>query len=455
MTRCNDSGVREPPDTRYVEVDDSEVAYQVVGDGPFDLLYFAGLGSHVDVLWEYEPSARFFSRLATFSRLLLFDRRGTGASAPIRDAERSTWETWVDDLVGVVDAAASPGAAIFAEADAGPTAILYAALHPERVRALVLANTTARYLVDDDYPIGLPADTVDALVHGVRTTWGTKSAVRMVQPDAGDEVVRWAAKLMRAAASPKVAARQYRYIVESMDVRPMLGLVHAPTLVLHNSDQPFPPVSHGRHLAAHIDGATFVDLPSADGYFSDRGYDRVVGEVARFLTGQPDEVDADRVLTTLLFTDIVGSTNMAVSMGDRQWRSLLDRHDRIVRAALRRFRGREINTTGDGFLACFDSPSRAIRCARAVTEEAARIGVTVRAGLHAGECEVRGENLGGVNVHIAARVAALAGAGEVLTSASVEKLVAGSGIALVDRGEHVLRGVPERWQLFEVESVGS
>jgi class 3 adenylate cyclase len=444
--------VGEPPDTRYVDVDDSEIAYQVVGDGPIDLLYFAGLGSHVDVLWEYEPSARFFSRLASFSRLLLFDRRGTGASAPIRDAERSTWETWADDLLAVLDASGSSSTAIFAEADAGPTAILFAALHPERVRALILANTTSRYLVDDDYAIGLPRDMVEILVHGISATWGTKAAVRMVQPDAGDEVVRWAAKLMRAAAPPKVAAQQYRYILESMDVRAMLPLVHSPTLVLHNADQPFPPIGHGRHLATQIADATFVQLPPSDGYFSPRGYDRVVDEVARFL-GHAHEVESDRVLTTLLFTDIVGSTNMAVSMGDRQWRSVLDQHDRVVRAALGRYRGREVDTTGDGFLACFDSPSRAIRCARAIAEDAARIGVTVRAGLHAGECEVRGDNLGGVNVHIAARVAALAGAGEVLTSASVEKLVAGSGIVLRDRGDHALRGVPDRWQLFEVDAV--
>ena len=455
MAICHDSGVNGPPETRYVDLDDSEIAYQVVGDGEIDLLYFAGLGSHVDVLWDYEPSARFFTRLASFSRLLLFDRRGTGASAALPDGERSTWETWADDLVAVLDAAGSTGAAVFAEADAGPTAILFAALHPERVRALVLANTTACYLADDDYPIGVPPEIVELVVQNIRATWGTEKSVRMVRPDADDDLVRWAAKLLRAAAPPSVAAQQYRYIIESMDVRPMLPLVHAPTLVLHTRDQALLSIEHGRHLADHIRDATFVELPPSDGYFSEQGYDRVVDQVARFLTGQPHEVEVDRVLATLLFTDIVGSTTMAVSMGDRRWRTLLDQHDRAVRTELRRHRGREVKTIGDGFLASFDSPTRAIRCARAITEEAARIGLGVRAGLHAGECEVRGDDLGGVNVHIASRVASLAGSGEVLASASVEKLIAGSGVALVDRGEHTLRGVPDSWRLFQVDAVGS
>lgn len=437
-----------PPDTKYVTVGDADVAYQVVGDGPIDLLYFAGLGSHVDLLWDYAPSAAFFSRLASFSRLILFDRRGAGASDAVPNSPISTWEAWADDARAVLDAAGSQRASIFAEVDAGPTAILVAAMDPQRVHALVLANTTARYLVANDYPIGQPPETVDAIIDGIRHYWGTPDSVRMVHFDADPELVQWTVKLLRASATPHGAAAQYRYILNTLDVREVLPLVQTPTLVLHSEGHLLVPIEHGRYLAEHIAGAKFVELGGNESYFSPGGYRRVTDEVAQFITGQPLEVEIDRILTTVLFTDIVGSTELAASLGDASWRRLLDAHDRLVRDQLHRFRGREINTTGDGFLASFDGPARAIRCARAIAENARLLGIEVRSGLHTGECEVRDQDLSGITVHIAARIGAAAQGGEVLTSSTVKELVTGSGIEFAERGEQELRGVPGDWRLF-------
>ena len=435
-------------ETRYVGVGDADVAYQVVGDGPIDLLYFAGLGSHVDLLWDYEPSAAFFTRLASFSRLILFDRRGAGASDPVPNSAISTWEAWADDARAVLDAVGSDRAAIFAEVDAGPTAILLAAMDPQRVLSLVLANTSCRYLQADDYPIGVPPSALEAVIDGIRHTWGTEDAVRIVHPNADAELVRWTVKLLRASATPRSAAAQYRYILTTMDVRDVLPLVQTPTLVLHSQDHLLIPVEHGRYLASHIAGAKLVELTRKESYFSPDGYSRVTDEIAEFLTGQRPEVEIDRILTTVLFTDIVSSTQLAVSLGDEKWRRLLDAHDRMVRDQLRRFRGREITTTGDGFLACFDGPARAIRCARAIADAANAMGIQVRSGLHTGECELRDEDLSGLTVHIAARVGAMAQGGEVLASSTVKELVAGSGIEFSERGEHELRGVPNTWRLF-------
>jgi class 3 adenylate cyclase len=443
--------VIDPPETRYVTVGEAEVAYQVVGDGPFDLLYFAGLGSQVDLLWDYPPSAAFFAGLASISRLILFDRRGAGASDAVPDATISTWDAWTQDARAVLEAAQSSSAAVFAESDAGPVAVMLAATLPERVHALVLANTSARYLAAGDYPIGLTREAVDAVVRGVRLTWGTPTAVRMMHPDADARLVRWMTTLLRAGATPGRAAAQFRYILDTLDVREVLPLIQAPTLVLHTNGHPLLSIEHGRFLASRITGARLVELPKEDMYFTAGGYDRVLDEVTRFLTGRRAPVKIDRVLTTVLFTDIVESTSRAASMGDTRWRALLDAHDRVVRDELRRFGGREINTTGDGFVASFDSPTRAVRCAWAIVDEVRRLGLEVRCGLHAGECEVRDNDLGGLTVHVAARVGALARGDEILASSTVKDLLAGSGIEFADRGRRKLKGVPTAMRLLSPE----
>jgi class 3 adenylate cyclase len=441
----------QTPQTKYVAVGDADVAYQVFGHGPLDLLYFWGLGSHLELVWAAPRPSWFMRRLASFARLIIFNRRGTGASGVVTGNAIPTWEEWTEDLLGVLDAAGSQRAAIFATLDAGPIAILFTALHPERVGALVLVNTAARYLVADDYPAGASPEAVEALVAMIEAQWGTPASVQMASPSMADDAVSLdsLARMARASVTPRMAAAQYHYIFRNVDVRHALPLIQAPTLVLHVAESPIVPIEHGRYLAEHITGAKFVALPGGD--IGLTGESEVMAdEIAEFLTGQRPPVEIERILTTVLFSDIVGSTKRAATLGDERWRLLLDRHDQAVREQLQRFRGREINTTGDGFETCFDGPARAIRCAQAIVDTTTKLGLNLRVGLHTGECEVRGDDLGGLAVHIAARVAALAAPGEVLVSGTVKDLVVGSRIEFSERGRHQLKGVPGTWPLFAV-----
>jgi class 3 adenylate cyclase len=439
----------EAPETRYVAVGDADVAYQVVGDGPFDLLYCYGLGSHIEHCWDIPGQAEYLEGLAAFSRLIFFDRRGSGASDGVSLSALPTWEEWAEDIGAVLGAVGSERTAILATLDAGPIAVLFAATHPEIVTALILVNTTARYLEADDYPIGASPDFVDAVVETFAKGYGTPDLTRSFNQSRADDAewVRLASKMVRSSATPRAAAAQYNYILRSLDVRHALPLIQAPTLVLQVSESPFLSVGQGRYLAEHIAGATFIELPGGNVSMDAAP----VLDIAEFLTGERPVVEVERILTTVLFTDIVGSTARAASLGDQRWRSVLDAHDRTVREQLRRFRGREINTTGDGFVASFDGPARAIRCAQAINEATEKLGVQLRVGMHTGECEVRGDDLGGLAVHIAARVGALATPGEVFVSGTVKDLVVGSGIEFDDRGEHDLKGVPGSWKVFAVE----
>lgn len=438
----------EVPETRYVAVGDSDVAYQVVGDGPLDLVYFFLLGSHVGLFWDTPIQAEVLGRLASFSRLILFDPRGTGASDPVPGKSVSTWEDASIDVEVVLDAAGSERTAILASLDAGPAAILFAAMHPQRVSGLVLFNTSARYVAADDYPIGWPREFVDAQIEAVGTLWGTPEMFQLVLPSIADDVesLNSLARQYRAAMTPRTAVAEMTYRLLHFDVRSALPLVQAPTLVLHARDNPMASIEQSRYLAEHIPGATLVEIPSADLGITPNA--DLIDEIAKFLTGERLPFEVDRILTTVLFTDIVDSTRRAATLGDQRWRKLLDAHDRTVRAELRRFRGTEVNTTGDGFVASFDGPARAIRCARAIVEGCRELGIEIRAGLHTGECEVRGDDLGGLAVHIAARVGARAAPGEVLVSGTVKDLVVGSAIEFADNGEHELKGVPGSWKLF-------
>jgi class 3 adenylate cyclase/pimeloyl-ACP methyl ester carboxylesterase len=386
--------------------------------------------------------------LASISRYVVFDRRGTGVSDPIKGDTPLTWEDWNEDIGAVLDAVGSGLAAVMAIIDTGSLALLFAAMHPERVSQLVLINSTARYLRDDDYRFGASPGDVNALTTLIEQTWGTPEAARAAAPSMADdeEFVRRYAKMLRASASPRDAAAQIDYLARQIDVRRVLPFVQAPTLVIHSKDYPLVPVEHGRYLAEHIPGAKFVEVSGGDMF----PYDQLFDEVAEFLTGERPTAPIDRILATVLFTDIVGSTTRAASIGDQRWRSTLDGHDRAVREQLRRFRGTEVKTTGDGFMATFEGPARAIRCGEAIVEATQNLGVKVRVGLHTGECDVRGTDLAGLAVHIAARIAAAADADEVLVSSTVKDLVAGSGITFADRGEHDLKGVPETWRLYAV-----
>jgi class 3 adenylate cyclase/pimeloyl-ACP methyl ester carboxylesterase len=436
----------EGPETRYVAVGNTDVAYQVLGAGPLDLLYCFGVGSHIEWCWEIPSIAEFFFRLSFFSRLIVFDRRGTGASDGVPHNAIPTWEQWAEDMGAVLDAAGSRQAAIVATLDTGPMAILFAAMHPERVSALVLLNTAARYQVADDYPIGATPEGIDALVELLASTWASPDFIRLVNSDRANDAayVRLASRMFRSSATPRSVAAQLNYILRSLDVRQVLPLLQVPTLVLHVRESFFIPFAHGQYLADHIDGAKFIELPGSATTIDTANMTMMIDEISEFLTGTRPEVEIERLLTTVLFTDIVGSTSRAASLGDQRWRSLLDAHDKTVREQIRRFRGREINTTGDGFVASFDGPARAIRCARAIDEATTKLGVELRVGLHTGECEVRGDDLGGLAVHILARIGALAAPREVLVSALVKDLVAGSGI------EYELKGVPGLWKLFAV-----
>jgi class 3 adenylate cyclase/pimeloyl-ACP methyl ester carboxylesterase len=443
--------VVERPQTQYVEVGDAEVGYQVYGAGPIDLLWCFGLGSNVDHQMDIAPVADFLRGVGSFSRLIVFDRRGTGVSDAISSGSIPTWEEWAEDMGTVLDAVGSTQAAILASLDAGPMAILYAVSHPDRVKALILHNTAARYLAADDYPVGATAEVIDSLVQLTRSTWGTAALIDLAFPGAaGDPQVREAlARSQRVSATPRAAAAQYAFMLHEMDVRAVLPLVRIPTLVLHVRESPMVPIEYGQYLAEHIDGAKLVELPGAD-MFPTSEVHTMVEEIGEFLTGSRPVTEVDRVLASVLFTDIVDSTQRAASLGDQRWRSLLDRHDAVTRDQLRRFHGREVNTTGDGFIASFDGPARAIRCARAISDAVTALGIDLHIGLHTGECEVRGDDLGGLAVHIAARLGKLASPGEVLVSSTVKDLVVGSGIKFADRGQHQLKGVPGLWRLFAV-----
>jgi class 3 adenylate cyclase len=416
-----------------------------------DLLFCFGLGSHIEWIWECEPLVEIFRRFASFSRLIYFDRRGTGASDRVPYAAVPTWEQWSEDFHAVLDAVESEKAAILACVDVGPLAVLFGAMHPERVSALILFNTAARWMPDQGYPIGLTPDDVEALLALFAQTLGTTELQALMAPSMANDpdYLALGAKITKSAATPRNALAQWSYILRHQDVRSALPLVQAPTLVLHSQDNTWVDGSLSQYLADNIAGATFRELPGADMTPTPEWY-AMTDAVAEFLGVERTDPEIDRVLATILFTDIVGSTERAAADGDARWRVVLDAHDRAVREQLRKYRGREIKTTGDGFVISFDGPARAIRCAKAIDDAITNQGLKVRIGLHTGECEVRGDDLGGLAVHIAARVSAMATAGEILVSGTVKDLVVGSGIDFEDRGERELKGVPGAWKLFAV-----
>ena len=437
--------------TSYAAATAGQIAYQVFGEGPRDVLYLHAFGN-VETQWDVPPLARFLERLSSLGRVIVFDRRGVGASDPVSLEKLPTWEEWADDILAVLDAADSTRAAVIGEGDSGPTALLFTAAHPERVESLVLFTTTAKFMASDDFPIGFPEEMVSAFVELFQRSWGTEELAKIALPSFADQpdVLSTFMKYVRTSATPHSASIQFDYMFRSIDTRAVLPSIQVPTLVLHRSNSVFLPIEFGRFLAENIPGARFAEVPGEDVYCFGAHSDDVLAEITEFVTGERPQEDLDRVLATVLFTDIVSSTQHLSDVGDRSWKEVLDRHDRVTRAQIERYRGREIDTTGDGFLAIFDGPARAIRCACAIRDEARTIGLEIRAGLHTGELELRGDGVAGIAVHLGARIAALAQANEVLVSRTVADLVAGSDIALVDRGEHDLKGIPDRWTLFAV-----
>jgi len=401
-------------------------------------------------MWQEPRSARYFERLASFCRLIRFDTRGIGLSD--RAVALPTLEQRMDDVLAVMDAAGSRRAALFGTSAGGPMSMLFAATYPERTIALVLYSSFARWIWADDYTWGWRTDRRESLLSALRDAWGTGMSTDGFAPSAADDksFLEWWAAHERAAASPATAEALARMNSE-IDARHVLDAIRIPTLVLHRTGDRVVKVEHGRHVAERVAGAKYVEL-SGDDHFPFTGdMDRLVDEIEKFLTGVRQATQPDRVLATVLFTDVVGATERVATLGDRQWRELLDRHYAMVRRELAAFRGREIDTAGDGFLAAFDGPARAIRAALMITDKVKLMGLDVRAGLHTGECEIIGDKLAGIALHIGARVAALAQPGEVLVSSTVKDLVAGSGLRFEDRGTHALKGVPGEWHLHALD----
>jgi pimeloyl-ACP methyl ester carboxylesterase len=436
------------PQTRYVRSGDTSIAYQVHGDGPIDLVLVSSFLSNVEVLWEEPGIARWRERLGGMARLIVFDRRGTGLSDRVATLPPVTEE--VADLAAVLDAAGSARAVLFGYAGGSAACVAFAAAHPERTRALVLYAPVTRGTRTEDMPWLPTPEERAARQRELVEHWGEGLQVELLAPSAaGDPALRaWFARLERAAISPGQLPEAMRAL-GAIDVRDLLGRVRAPTLVLHRTGDRFFDPQHGRYVAARIPGARLVELPGDDSLPFLGDVDALVGEIEEFLTGGRHAGEPERELLTVLFTDVCDSTAHAARLGDARWRAVLARHDETIRAELARRGGREVKTVGDGVLAVFAGPpSDGVRAARAIVAATAPLGIAVRAGLHTGECERIGEDVGGMAVHIAARIVALAGPGEVLASGTTYGTIVGAGLRFADRGAHVLRGVPGRWPLF-------
>jgi pimeloyl-ACP methyl ester carboxylesterase len=440
------------PDTRYARSGDVNIAYQVAGDGPVDLLYVPGWVSNIEMMWENPPMAHLLERLSSFSRLILFDKRGTGLSDRVSNDQLPTLEERMDDVRAVLEAVGSERAALFGHSEGGSMCMLFAATYPHRTNALItLGSFAKRCDPDDDYPWAPTAEDREQAALEIERNWGRlrPEDVEYYAPSkVGDEqFVRSLEQYLRRAASPGAAANFIR-MNSYADVREILPTIQVPTLVLHRTGDRDVALAEGRYLADRIPGAKFVEMAGDDHWISAGDVDALADEIEEFVTGTRPIPEPDRVLATVLFTDIVGSTQRAVELGDHRWRELLGAHDAAVRRELERFRGREVDTAGDGFLATFDGPARAVRCALSIGSAVQELGIDVRAGIHTGECELDGDKVRGIAVHTGARVAALAGPGEVLISQTVKDLTAGSGLEFADRGVHELKGVPGEWRLY-------
>jgi class 3 adenylate cyclase/pimeloyl-ACP methyl ester carboxylesterase len=439
------------PEIRYVKSEDGYVAYQVFGHGAFDIMFIGNWASNIEVMWEHPSMARYMNHLGHFARVICFDKRGAGLSDPVPLGALPTLEHWMDDARIVLDAVGSEETALIGDAEGGPMAMMFAATYPQHTRALVLVNTFAKMLRAADYPIGMPEEAGERLLQIWERAWGTGIVLELSAPSVADdpEMQRWAGRYMRLSAPPAACTRMYRWVLQ-VDVRSVLQSIQAPTLILHRVDNRHYRVAMGRYLAEHIPGAKYVELPGADWYPPFVNSQPVLDEIEEFLTGARPVPAQDRILATVLFTDIVGSTDLAARLGDQRWLDLKAAHDGLVRTHLDRYRGKEVTTTGDGFLATFDGPARAVRCASEIASSAQSLGIKIRAGLHSGEVEIQDGQIAGIAVHIAARVMALADAGQVLVSGTLKDLVVGSTIRFFDRGSHSLRGIPGEWRLFQV-----
>jgi class 3 adenylate cyclase len=454
LTVRETGGVLERPETRYAKSGDVYLAYQVIGDEPLDLVYVPGLLSHVEWMWEWAPLAGFLRRLASFRRLIVFDKRGMGLSD--RSRSLATVEQQMDDIGAVMDAAGSERVDLLGGEDGATMALVFAATYPDRVRSVITYSTRARFLPDVDYPWGTPREVVDSLVQVVVDTWGGDGLQWILAPSAASDEQHnnWFRQAQRLSASPGAVLEVFD-LWTRIDSRAVLPAVRVPVLVLHRKDNPVTEIGHARYLADVLPDARLVELEGADEFFWVGDVHAVADEIQDFLTGVRSHAPSDRTFATVLFTDIVASTEQLVRLGDTGWRTLLDDHDRLAARVLRDFRGRLVKSTGDGLLAVFDGPGRAVRCAVRLRDTIGGLGIDLRAGLHSGEIELRGQDVGGLTVHIASRIETVAEPAEVLISRPTADLLAGEELTLSDRGEHHLKGVPGRWPLLSVNSPGA
>jgi len=440
------------PSTRYAKSAEVNIAYQVVGEGPIDLVLVWGWTSHLEAAWDDPDIAELLSRLASFSRLLLFDKRGTGMSDRVPEASLPTLEQRMDDVRAVMDAARSERAALLGISEGGPMSMMFAATYPDRTTALVLCGAWVTWVKQPDYPWALTVEQHEKAMQMMQAHDPSKpfNLEHFAPSKANDEEFgKRFARYGRLSASPGAALALYRMNIQ-IDVRPILPSIHIPTLVLQRSGDRITYAQAGRYIGEHIPGAKYVELPGNDHVVWVGDREAIVGEIEEFLTGIRHAPETDRVLATIVFTDIVDSTARATALGDKAWKDLLARHDAAIRRQIVRFRGREVKTQGDSFVITFDGPARAVRCAQAIIDDVQRLGLAVRIGMHAGEITILDKDIGGIAVHIAARVGAMAGANETLVSSTVKDLVAGSGITFEDRGVHELKGLPETWRIYAV-----
>jgi class 3 adenylate cyclase/pimeloyl-ACP methyl ester carboxylesterase len=437
--------------TGYARLGAGRIAYEVFGSGPFDLVVSAGSFGAFDTDWEDPLAELFFRRLASFARVIRFDRRGTGGSDPLPLDALPPWESFVEELDCVMADVGSERTAIMTSYDAGPMGMLFAATRPERTAALILVNTSAKYVAAEDYPVGLPAEVAEELNRTMAERWGSDQHVLLQVPSRADDprFRAWYAKKTRTIAGPTAASAYFRSMFRA-DARALLPAIHVPTLVLHRAAYRFMPVEHGRYLAGHIDGAKLLELPGADGPLYWDHPEEALDAVEGFLTGVTPAGPSGRTLATVLYTDIVDSTAKVEHMGDARWRALLDLHDDIAARLVGVQAGRLVKSTGDGVLATFDGPGRAIRFATGFRDQLHPLDLEIRTGIHTGELEVRGMDIGGIAVHLASRIMALAGRGEILVSRTVKDLVVGSDLAFEDRGAHHLKGIEGDWQVLAV-----
>lgn len=447
--------VEKVSETRYAKTEDGvHLAYQVMGSGPIDVLMMPVGFIPVDAMLEEPALARFLDALASFSRLIRFDFRGIGLSDPVSPSDPPTLEQWMHDALVVLDAVGSARAAVFATAENGQVAALLAASHPERVRALVLVNSFARAMAAPDYPWGFPTGDLDETVEAFVNPKDSASDfdyLELAAPSVAHdpEFRRWWDGAGHRGASP-ATARAFLRVQMGGDVRDVLSAITVPSLVVHRVDDQALAVEHSRYIAENIPTARLTELPGSEDLFWVGDADELLDEVQEFLTGTRRAADLSRVLLSVLFTDLVGSTQEAARLGDTQWRHVLEQHDSSIRRELARYGGQEVKTMGDGVIATFDGPARAVRCACAIRDTIANLGLRMRAGIHTGEVELRAADIAGIAVHVGQRVSALANAGEVLVTRTLVDLVAGSGLTFQDRGTHILKGIPEPCQVFAV-----